>query len=256
MRRKWSPAGRRYLRLAESIAARRASDALVTDGGAMRTYYLDRYGRDSRHISYGARIVEKADSGTLDRWNLKTGRYLLAVGRLEPENNLDVIVREFLRSGSKRELLIVGGAPYDTAFVRGLRAMERPGSVRFLGPVYDANFLENLYAGAFACVHGHEVGGTNPSLVRAMGAGASVLALDTRFNRETLGGAGVLWSAKEGELASALSELEGDPSRARELGEMARTRASTEFTWESVIRRHEELFRDLAEARKGTGDSR
>jgi glycosyltransferase involved in cell wall biosynthesis len=173
----------------------------------------------------------------------------VAVGRLEPENNIDLIVREFLDSGSKREFVIVGGAPYDTPYVRELRALEKPGVVRFLGPVYEPGVLENLYAGAFALVHGHEVGGTNPSLVRAMGAGTPILALNTPFNREVLNGTGVLWGREPGNLAAAIDSFEADPDRARDLGDKARERASVAFTWESVVRKHDELFRRLGNKR-------
>lgn len=236
-RRKWGSAGRAYLKASEWIAARVGSDALVTDAEAMRDYYLTRYRRDSTHISYGAPVVAS------DRH--LAGDYFLLVCRLEPENNVDLAIREFLASESDRELVIVGGWNYGTAHSVATRQLAEAGRgrVRFAGPVYGEE-LQALRAGCYSYIHGHEVGGTNPSLLESMGCGACCLVLDTPFNREALGGTGLLWTKQEGSLATLIARVEAEGETVSSLGNAARERVSATFDWDSVASAHERVFAD------------
>lgn len=241
-RRKWGSAGRAYLRFAEWLAAKAAPGRLVTDAEAMRAYYLDRYGRDSSVIPYGAEIVEDGDPAPLARWGLEPGSYYLVVCRLEPENNVDVIVREFMESGSTRDLVVVGGASYDTSYQRRLLALSSE-HVKFIGPVYGDD-LVSLRFHAYTYIHGHEVGGTNPSLLEAMGCGNACLALDTPFNREVLGALGSYWLKGEGILASLIRESE---ERGRGVTpERMRSRILASYSWAGAVSSHEILARSIA----------
>src|SRR6202007_927148 len=112
--------------------------------------------------------------------------------RLIPENHADVIARAFLKSGSKRKLVIAGGANYDSPFHRELRALAGE-KIILTGQIDDQEVIRELHCNCFAYVHGHSVGGTNPSLLKAMGYGNCILAYDTPFNREVLGDTGLLW---------------------------------------------------------------
>lgn len=243
MRRKWGPTGRRYLRFSEGLAARVAADVLVTDAEAMRSYYQDTYGRESTCIPYGARVIDDPTPGSLERWGLASGAYDLVVCRLEPENNVDLIVRAHQRSGSDRELIVVGDGRYDSAYQHALRRLEGAGHVRFLGAVYDG--VDDLYAGARCYLHGHEVGGMNPGLLRAMGAGACVLALDTPFNREALGKAGRLWRKDRGDLVEQIAWADASPDDVAQLGSVARARVAERFSWEAAADRHDRMLRGL-----------
>lgn len=250
LRRKWNPVGRAYLDLAESFAARVSSDALVTDGQAMQRYFEKRYGRHSTRIGYGAEIVESMPAHVLERWDLEPGSYFLVVARLEPENNVDLIIKEFSDSGSPGDLVIVGSASYSGTGVSHSGDVTGTGRVRRLGSVFEPGALEALYFGSAAYLHGHEVGGTNPSLVRAMGCGACCLALDTRFNSETLSGTGALWSKEPGSLAGRIRWVADSPEEAQALGSDARRHAATEFDWEAVADAHDDLFREVTAGRK------
>ena len=241
-RRKWGRVGRAYLKASEWIAARLAARVLVTDAEAMRRYYLERYGRDSRCIPYGAPTPDEVDLSTLASWGLERGGYHMVVCRLEPENNVDVIIREFVASGSERTLIIVGSTNYRTPYHRRLRALATS-QVRFLGAVYGAD-LEALRSGAFAYIHGHEVGGTNPSLLEAMGCGNSVLALDTEFDREVLAGTGYLWTGASGSLAGLIDRVESSPEEAASMGQRARQRIKDSYSWERVADAHDRMFRE------------
>lgn len=251
-RRKWGTAGRAYLRWAEWLAASVSADELVTDAQAMRAYYLDRYGRDSKQIPYGAPLLADVDAEALRRdWGLEPGGYDLVVCRLEPENNVDLIVREHLLSATASPLVIVGDAPYEGAYHRALHELAAHDRVRFLGAVHDG--VDTLYAGCRAYLHGHEVGGLNPSLLRAMGAGRACLALDTPFNREALGEGALaqLWSRDPGSLGERLAALDADPDLVIAQGQGNRVRAEQAFSWEQVADTHDRFFREVGTRRKG-----
>jgi glycosyltransferase involved in cell wall biosynthesis len=222
------------------MAARLAAQVLVTDAQAMRRYYLERYGRDSRCIPYGAPVVDSADLSSLAARGLQEGGYHLVVCRLEPENNVDTIVREFVASGSSRELVIVGSTNYRTRYHRHLRDLATP-KVRFFGAVYGSE-LEALRVGAFSYIHGHEVGGTNPSLLEAMGCGNRVLALDTEFNREALADTGYYWTAEDGSLASLIEGVEGSAEEGARLGARTRRRIMDAYTWDRVAADHHRML--------------
>jgi glycosyltransferase involved in cell wall biosynthesis len=246
-RRKWGAVGRAYLRFAEWLAARFAADELVTDAQAMRDYYLDRYHRESWCIPYGAPVVDSADAAPLSRFGLEAGGYYLVVCRLEPENNVDRIIRGFLDSGTQRELVVVGGAKYPSAYQRSLRQMVIGRPVRLLGPVFGRE-LEALRYHAFAYLHGHEVGGTNPSLLEAMGCGNCCLALDTPFNREALADAGLFWHT-EGELSGLIATLEREAETRRLLASRARPRVRECYSWDAAAGSHAMMFDPLSASR-------
>jgi glycosyltransferase involved in cell wall biosynthesis len=116
--------------------------------------------------------------------------------------------------------------------------------VQFLGPVYKTGHIEALHLGATAYVHGHEVGGTNPSLLKAMGCGNLVLAHDVRFNREVLGGTGLLWTKEPGSLSAVFERVDGDAVALRtEAATACRERITQYYSWDKVARDHERYFR-------------
>ena len=243
-RAKWGRVGRAWLRASERMATRLPGARLVTDAEAMRAYYLRAYGKDSTFIPYGAAVVEEADPAPLDGWGLEPGGYHLIVARMEPENNITSIIEAFRDSGSSRRLVIVGDANYETPYVRKVRSLAAtvPGA-QLLGAAYGADLVA-LRFNALSHIHGHEVGGTNPSLLEAMGCGNLVLALETEFNREVLADAGLYWSTGES-LARLIAEVESGSMRASELGEEARSRVGALYAWDDVAERHDTLFRSL-----------
>jgi glycosyltransferase involved in cell wall biosynthesis len=245
-RRKWNALGRRYLRLAEAVAARFAADELVTDAHAMRDYFLDRYGRDSVYLTYGAPVLTACNERILGEHGLEPGGYYLVVARIEPENNVDWVLREFRSSGSARQLVVVGGMNYPTSYWDLVQRLAAGTRIRLLGPVYGDDLLDHLFVGAYAYVHGHEVGGTNPSLLQAMGAGRCVLALDTRFNAENLDGTGLSWEKRRGSLAERIRWADAHPDDVRQLGERARSRIAEHYSWERIAEAHDAFFREVA----------
>jgi glycosyltransferase involved in cell wall biosynthesis len=250
-RRKWNRMGRAYLRLAEWIVARFGADELISDCEAIRQYFLRTYGRDSTHVVYGAEALEPAARlpEVLERYEVTPDGYYLVVCRVEPENNVDLIVREFIASGSDRELVVVGGMNYETTFWRELRRLGAGSRVRFLGPIYGPMLVESLLLGARGYFHGHEVGGTNPALLGAMGCGIPIVALDTEFNRENLVDTGRYFSKQTGSLAEQIRWIDAHPREAAALGKTARERIRAHYSWDAAADKHDELFRRLARQR-------
>ena len=244
-RTKWSGTGRRYYRLAESLAVR-WSDALIADARGIQDYYTERFGAASVFIPYGAPIVERPDTAKLAEAGYEPGGYHLVVARFEPENHVHVAVEGYRRSSATRPLVVVGSAPYSDDYTRQVKELAGDDPrIRFLGGVWDQDLLDSLYAGTLTYLHGHSVGGTNPSLLRAMGAGAPVVAYDVNFNREVLGEeAGRFFSDAES-LARQVEAAEADPGAAADRGAAARKRAAEHYVWDDVAAAYERLCEDL-----------
>lgn len=242
-RRKWGRIARHYYKFVEWVCARTCS-ALITDNPEMREYYLSEYGADSVYIPYGASNRAGSNEGVYEELALTPRGYLLVVARLEPENNPDFIIKEYVRSRVKLPLVVVGDSPYGPSYLEQLQS-EANDRVRFLGRINDQASLNALYRGAYLYLHGHEVGGTNPSLLRAMDAGTGIVIIDVPFNRAVLGNCGFVFSRIDGSLAGVLEHLVAHPEEVRRANEMARARAEALFTWRGVVDNYEKLFRRL-----------
>ena len=241
-RDKWKGMGRRYYRMAESAAVR-WSDALIADAQGIADYYRDEFQADTRLIAYGAPQVPD-ESDLLAQLDLAPQGYHLLVARFEPENHVHTIVDGYRRSGARLPLIVVGSAPYADAYTARVHALADD-RVRFLGGVWDQRLLDQLYANAFTYLHGHSVGGTNPSLLRAIGAGAPTLAYDVVFNREVLGAAGGYFSDED---AVAREVDAAEATASTHAARRAATRArAVAYDWDDVADKYELLCRDLAE---------
>jgi glycosyltransferase involved in cell wall biosynthesis len=240
-RAKWGPVGQRYYRLAESFAVR-WSDALIADAEGIANYYRTEFGAPTELLTYGAPLIGPGGD-RLAELGLHPGGYHLAVARFEPENHVDVIVEGYVRSGASKPLVVVGSAPYSDAYTARVHAAA-DGRVRFLGGVWDQEQLDQLYANCFTYLHGHSVGGTNPSLLRAIGAGAAVLAFDVDFNRGVVAEAGRYFSSPA-DVAGLVEAAESDPADVARAGRRARQLAAS-YDWDTVAAGYEQLALKLA----------
>ncbi len=246
-RAKWGPVGQRYYRLAERVSVL-LSDALIADAQGIADYYQQRFRARSELISYGAPVLQGPGSDRLTELGLQPGGYHLVVARMEPENHVHVIVEGYVRSSAERPLVVVGSAPYADAYIASTRALaEGDDRVRFVGGVYDQQLLDQLYANALTYLHGHSVGGTNPSLLRAIGAGSATLAYDVNFNREVLGHDGRYFS-DPADAARLLEQAEADPTGTTERGARLAVRAR-DYDWDAVADAYEALAVALRERR-------
>ncbi|MCB9392605.1 MAG: DUF1972 domain-containing protein [Acidimicrobiaceae bacterium] len=244
-RAKWGGAGRRYYRVAETLSVRWA-DALIADAEGIAAYYRDEFGASTEGIAYGAPILRDLGTDKLAALDLTPGGYHLVVARFEPENHVDLAVRGFRASSATKPLVVVGASPYADEYVQGIRDVaDTDARIRLIGSVWDQDQLNQLYAHSASYVHGHSIGGTNPSLLRAMGAGAPVVALDVVFNREVVGPAGLFFS-DETTLAQAIATMERHPEVSRRLGQVVQARAESMYRWDDVTDRYEDLAVRLA----------
>jgi glycosyltransferase involved in cell wall biosynthesis len=243
-RAKWGPAGQRYYRAAETAAVR-LSDALIADAQGIADYYRDEYGADSRLITYGAPDLSGAGHERLAELDLTPNGYHLVVARFEPENHVDMIVEGYVAGDAVHPLVVVGSAPYSHGYTRRIADLAASDPrVRLLGGVWDQELLDQLYAGALTYLHGHSVGGTNPSLLRAIGGGTATAAYDVAFNRDVLGDAGRYFRTPA-DVTARVAEAEGDPAACADRGKALAERA-TAYDWDLVTDGYEQLAHDLA----------
>ncbi|MEJ2577542.1 MAG: DUF1972 domain-containing protein [Kineosporiaceae bacterium] len=242
-RDKWGPTGKRYYRLSERLSVRWAS-ALITDSLGIQEYYRQTYATAPTYLAYGAPVLTDPARHRLAEHGLESGGYHLVVARLEPENNVHLIIRGYRRSGSGLPLVVVGSVPYPGPYQRSLQLLARSGGVRMFGAVWDQELLNALYAGATSYLHGHSVGGTNPSLLRAMAAAAPVICYDVAFNREVVDGNGLYFDGVDS-LAAAIREAEAEPRLNRKRGDQGREDVTQRFRWDQVTDGYERLCRSL-----------
>lgn len=256
-RSKWSGGGKRYYRAAEALAVRWA-DALIADAQGIADYYHDEFGATTELIAYGAPVLEDLADDRLAELGLASGRFHLVVARFEPENHVDLIVRGYRASSAELPLVVVGGAPYSDEYTERITA-DAAGDerIRLIGPVWDQDQLDQLYGHARVYLHGHSVGGTNPSLLRAMGAGAAVSAFDVGFNREVVGDPRWVFS-DEASVAAAVEAAEADGPGFEAYGTSLRARVAREYRWDDVADAYEALAHRLADGwtRRGEASGR
>lgn len=228
-RRKWSGIAKLWLRAGE-FAASRLSTELIADHPAIQADLARRLGVRSTMIAYGVDLnrPEAPAHPLLDR--LGDGKYMLVIARPEPENQIHVLLDAYSRQERGMPLLVIGDF---TANDYGRALIERYPSVEFFGPLYDAAVLDALRARAYFYLHGHSVGGTNPSLIEAMAAGATVVAHDNIYNRWVLGDGGLFFSGAEA-LSVILSEGCTE-ARRRSLVTAAIARCRADFMWDDIL---------------------
>jgi glycosyltransferase involved in cell wall biosynthesis len=244
-RSKWGPRGKAYYRWAEQFGVRTA-DALIADAPGIADYYRHQFDVPTEMIRYGAPILESVADGRIEELGLTPSGYHLVVARFEPENHVLEIVEGYRRSAATLPLVVVGSAPYSSEYTQRIQeAAAGDARIRLVGGVYDQDLLDALYFHAFTYDHGHSVGGTNPSLLRALGASTAVIAFDVAFNREVLDDEGWFFSTPD-DVAAAFEQSEADPDRTHELGIRGQERARTAFRWEDVADAYERLARSIA----------
>lgn len=236
-RKKWNGISRWYLRLSEHIAVRFAN-TIVADNKAIQDYITETYRKPSKLIAYGGDQVlidvseEKQDT-FLKLCGLTKGKYALTVCRIEPENNINLILDAF--AGISQKIAVVGNlhvSPYAIDLVAHYKPYR---NIFFIDAIYDLDLLFILRHNANFFVHGHSAGGTNPSLVEAMFFGHPILAYDINYNRETTSNLAEYFSNKE-ELRQLISQ--NNHSDANLLRQVAMER----YTWEAIVQQYEQLF--------------
>jgi glycosyltransferase involved in cell wall biosynthesis len=242
-RKKFNWIAKKYLKTMERLAGYIAH-GLVTDSQAIKDYYKKKYNRSSTFIAYGAYINNSVKPEIIKEYNLKKDEYLFIASRLEPENNADITVKAFEGVQTNKKLVIAGAANYKSAFIKELQKTKDP-RIMFTGGIYKPYHIEELHCNCYAYVHGNEVGGTNPALLKALGYGNCVLALDVPYNREVIADAGVLYKKSVADLREKMQNIIDNPDMVKKYRKRAQERITAEYTWEKIIKQYEELFTSL-----------
>lgn len=252
-RGKWGAAARRVFFEAARCSARFA-DSLVADSEAMARIWERTFGVRPAFIPYGAPVVSGAGSAKLAGLGLRPREYVLAVARLTPENNVELTLDALdLTAGSPRAV-VVGSANYDSPLAARLSELQDRGRVLWLGHVSDQELLTQLWAHCGAYVHGHSVGGTNPALLQALGAGAPTLALDTEFNREVVGAGEQLFAPDPRDLAQRLERLLSSAQAQDRFAAAGKAVVAERYSWDDVCDAYLDALAD-ARHRRGQGRS-
>ena len=245
MRPKWRGLGSKYFYFSSYLSTR-LFDIVISDCDQMADIYKREFKCESVTIAYGANIAHSTRPELLESFGLAPREYYLIVGRLIPDNNADVIVRAFEQSDSRKKLVIVGDVPYKDHYAQSIRKTSDH-RILFPGYVRDENVLRELYCNAYAYVHGHEYGGTNPSLLRALACGSCVLALDTVFNREVLkdGEYGLLFKKESTDISRLVEQVDAKADLVDSLRQKSRARITERYTWEKITDQYVQLFQEM-----------
>jgi glycosyltransferase involved in cell wall biosynthesis len=243
-RSKWSAAGRLYFYWNARLAGKVCPNGIITDAVAMQRIYRDEFGTRSVCMAYGANIERSVNPDALRRYNLEPFQYYLIASRLVPENNADLIIKGFERLGGGKILAIAGDANYRSSFVDSIKQTRNP-RVRFLGHVGSSEDVKELHCNCYAYIHGHSMGGTNPALLKALGYGNCILALNTPFNREVVGEYGILFENDPADLAARLRHLEQHPEEVIRYRQRAPQRIIHAYSWDHITDQYEDYFARL-----------
>lgn len=253
MRAKWSAPVRKYWKISEKLMVKHC-DLLVCDSKNIEKYIQTSYAKyqpNTTYIAYGADLTPSKlsdDNKKLVDWykqkHLKKKNYYLVVGRFVPENSFEIMIREFMKSNSKRDFAIITTA--DDKFQAKLEEKLHYKSdkrIKFVGTVYDQELLKKIRENAYAYFHGHTVGGTNPSLIEALGSTDLNLLVDVGFNKEVAEDGALYWSRSDGNLANLINYAETlKPNEIISIGEKAKKRVFEEYTWKKISNQYEKLF--------------
>ena len=184
LRPKWKGFGSLYFKFASKLATI-FYDEIITDSIEMNKIYFEKFRRDSTVIAYGSTMKNSNDHFILNKFSLKKKNYYLIVGRLIPDNNSFHIIQGFLSSKSNKKLVVVGDIPYQDSYAKRVKSLKNK-NVIFTGYIKSESVLSQLYNNCFAYIHGHEYGGTNPTMINALCLNCPIIALNTVFNKEMI----------------------------------------------------------------------
>jgi glycosyltransferase involved in cell wall biosynthesis len=241
-RAKWSWVAKTWFYLNERAGAN-LSQVSIADHPEIAVHLRRRGRRDAVVIPYGAEKIVTADAGLLERFGIEADQYFISIARVEPENSILEIVQAFSARPRNAKLVILGKLDSSIPYHASVMAAAGDGVI-LPGPIYEAEVLAALRLFALAYVHGHQVGGTNPSLVEALGASNAVIAHDNRFNRWTAGEGQFYFSTVE-ECDEHMSRLIADAPLVTRARACARTRFENDFEWEHVLGQYRGLLEDV-----------
>lgn len=249
-RAKWSKPVQSYLKYSEKEMTKYAN-LIISDNRGIETYIQNTYPWSrTTFIAYGTDLSKTTltaeDAPVRDwyqKWQTQEKDYYLILGRFVPENNYETAIREFMKSSTERDLVIIcnheGNAYFDE--LRQITGFDKDKRVKFVGTVYDQDLLKYIRNQAFAYIHGHEVGGTNPGLLEALAQTDLNLIYNVDFNHQVAQETALYWNNEDGILSQLIDFVDGQVSF-EDLGNAAKANMKENYTWEKIVGEYEELF--------------
>lgn len=253
-RAKWSLPIQKYWKFSEELMVKN-SDFLVCDSKSIEKYIRKDYAKHTpktTFIAYGADVIPsklKKEDLKVKKWltehNVTLNNYFLIVGRFVPENNYETMIREFMESKVNHDLVIVTNMEKNKFYnqLKQETNFEKDPRIKFVGTVYDTELLKYIRENALGYLHGHSVGGTNPSLLEALGSTKLNLLLDIGFNKEVGESGALYWNKKSGNLRRLLESVDALGQQDREkLAKLAKKRIMQQYSWEKIVSEYETIF--------------
>lgn len=253
-RDKWSYPVKQYFKLAEKEMVKSA-DLTICDSVSIEEYINELYSKfrpTTTYISYGSDLIKsqlKHDDykveNFLRNFSVCERDYYLVVGRFVPENNYETIIREFMNSDTNRDLVIITNYQNNAFFdkLKQSTHFEKDARIKFVGTVYDAELLKYIRENAFAYIHGHSVGGTNPSLLESMGSTKLNLLFHVGFNREVARNAALYWDKSDGDLSNLINKVdEMSEEHRNDFYEKGQRVIRDRYSWDKIVSEYENLF--------------
>lgn len=241
-RNKWSFLKKMYIKLSEIISIK-FSDVVIADSIGIKDYVLQNYYvQESKVevIEYGAPINQYFDHGVLEQYELSHNGYYLIVSRMEPENNVHMILEGYELSQTDKPLIVVGNVT-DTTYAQSLLKFKSD-KIKFVGGIYDKDKLAALRYSCFAYMHGHSVGGTNPSLLEALGSENISICHDNIFNREVTDSQMFYFSTSQ-DVCDVIALIESsDESLLISKKQFAINRISSYYTWDNMAEKYRRII--------------
>ena len=242
LRPKWKGFGAIYFKISSKLSTV-FFNRVITDSLEMNKIYKEKFLTDSTTIAYGSTMVTKPETNFLKKINIEKNEYYLIVGRLIPDNNSKIIIDSFCQMNSNKKLLIVGDVPYKDKYASKIKSIKSE-KIIFSGYINSQKILSELYINCYAYIHGHEYGGTNPTMINALDLNCQILALDTVFNREMLHKKEVVYFKKNSfSIINAIKEFENGYDEI--LLKNKNYEIHQNYTWRKVTEKYESLFREL-----------
>lgn len=247
-RTKFNPLVRKFIFWEEKKAVMH-SHYLIADNLGILDYYKDKYGKESKYLAYGANIYDNYDDELLKEHDLERDKYCLVIARLEPENNIEMIIEGYINSRIDIPLIIIGKT--NTKFGQYLVKMygNNP-RIKFLGGIYDFRKIDSIRYFSKAYFHGHSVGGTNPSLLEAMASSSFIIAHDNVFNRSVLRDSSIYFNS-DCEIKEILNSLDDyvEKNKNNFINDNI-NKIKEEYSWDILVEQHEKYFYELISKNK------
>lgn len=253
-RSKWNRWIRKYWKHSEKKMVKNA-DLIICDNQGIERYIHKEYKKykpETKYISYGAEITpsELADDNPkvkewFDENQVRFGQYYLMVGRFVPENNYETVIKEFMMSDTKKDLVIITDYEPTPLYPKIKKSfdIDNDPRIKLVGTVYDQQLLKKIRENAYAYIHGHSVGGTNPSLLESLGRTDVNLVYDVSFNKEVAKDGAIYWTEEYALLRNLIKRCdEASIDKRYELGLQAKARIEGTYTWDNIAEQYEGLF--------------